>query len=191
MIIFVPVKFHHNTPMNRIIPLLALTLIFACQNTTWTITKNGVGPIISGTTLDELAVLFPSDSLVAAKGKGDALIGDVEIFNSQGKLKLVVAADDGDDPTSKIAYVRIVDPQFTTQSGIGPSSTFGQIKDLYQVEGIDNAINSVVISFKDAPWHITIDKTELPENIRYDFASKIELAQIPGEAKIKYFIYSW
>ncbi|MGB1411319.1 MAG: hypothetical protein ACPG59_07220, partial [Flavobacteriaceae bacterium] len=99
--------------------------------------------------------------------------------------------DDGDDPTSKIAYVRIVDPQFTTQSGIGPSSTFGQIKDLYQVEGIDNAINSVVISFKDAPWYITIDKKELPENIRYDFASKIEQAQIPGEAKIKYFIYSW
>ena len=82
-------------------------------------------------------------------------------------------------------------PKFTTKNGIGAGSTFGTPKNNHEVDGLDNAINAVVVSFKDTPWYVTIDKKELPENIRYDYASKIELAQIPDEAKIKYFFYTW
>jgi len=175
--------------MNRILIFISALVISACQPSTWSIDKNGVGPINSATKLYELSVLFPKDSLSASEMKGDSLIGDIEIFQPGGQLKLIVSSNDSNDPASAIAYIRVIDAKFKTKNNLGPESTFGEIKNIHKIQSIDNAINSVVVSFKDTQWYITIDKKELPENIRYDYATKIEMSQIPNEAKVKYFIY--
>lgn len=178
--------------MKRLYFPVILALVFnACNDNAMIIDDTSVGPLMETTRVFELAKLFPGDSLAGRRIEGDSLIGEVELYDAEGKIRLIIFPKDETDPKSELSYARIIDPKFTTKNGIGAASTFGALKNQYEVDGLDNAINAVVVSFKDSPWYVTIDKKELPENIRYDFASKIELAQIPDEAKIKYFFYTW
>lgn len=178
--------------MTRLFLMAILSLILnACSDNSLLISDKTVGPLSQTTSLHELQKLFQTDSLAGRRTTGDSLIGEVEIYDPQGKMRMIVFPQDETNPKSRLSYLRLIDPKFTTKDGLGASSTFGDFKNRHQVSGIDNAINAVVVSFKDSPWYITIDKMELPENIRYDYASKIELAQIPEEAKIKYFFYTW
>lgn len=178
--------------MKRLILVAILSLILnACSDNSFTINDTSVGPLSQSTHLYELTQLFKGDSLAARRIEGDSLIGEVEVFDPSGNVRMIIFPNDENDPKSTLSYLRIIDPKFTTKDGLGAASTFGAFKNKYEVDGLDNAINAVVVSFKDAPWYITIDKKELPENVRYDYARKIELAQIPNEAKIKYFFYSW
>jgi hypothetical protein len=39
--------------------------------------------------------------------------------------------------------------------------------------------------------YFTIEKSELPENLRYDITQKIEAVSIPDKAKIKDFFIQW
>ena len=182
----------YTNPMKRLSLLAILGFLFtACNNNSLLIDSSSVGPLKQSTFIYELPELFAGDSLAARRNQGDSLVGEVEIYDAKGNMRMIVFPKDERDPKSTLSYLRIIDPKFTSKDGLGPSSTFGQFKNTHQVAGIDNAINAVVISFEDTPWYITIDKKELPENIRYDYASKIEVAQIPEEAKIKYFFYSW
>ena len=177
--------------MKRLYFPVILALVFsACNDNAMIIDDTSVGPLMETTRVFELAKLFPGDSLAGRRIEGDSLIGEVELYDAEGKIRLIIFPKDETDPKSELSYARIIDPKFTTKNGIG-ASTFGALKNQYEVDGLDNAINAVVVSFKDTPWYVTIDKKELPENIRYDYASKIELAQIPDEAKIKYFFYTW
>ena len=178
--------------MKRIYFPVILALVFsACNENAMIIDDKSVGPLMETTQVFELAKLFPGDSLAGRRIEGDSLIGEVELYDAEGKIRLIIFPKDETDPKSELSYARIIDPKFTTKNGIGAASTFGALKNQYEVDGLNNAINAVVVSFKDTPWYVTIDKKELPENIRYDYASKIELAQIPDEAKIKYFFYTW
>ena len=43
----------------------------------------------------------------------------------------------------------------------------------------------------DLNIYISIDKKELPAELRYDTETKIQAAQIPDDAKFKYFMISW
>lgn len=178
--------------MKRLYFHAILALIFsACNDNSLIIDDTSVGPLMQTTRVFELPQLFPGDSLAGRRIKGDSLTGEVELYDAQGKMRMIIFPKDETDPKSELSYARIIDPKFTTKNGIGAGSTFGTLKNNHEVDGLDNAINAVVVSFKDTPWYVTIDKKELPENIRYDYASKIELAQIPDEAKIKYFFYTW
>lgn len=178
--------------MKRLFLVTSLSLILsACSDNSYLIDDLSVGALRQTTHLYELPQLFKGDSLAARRSSGDSLIGEVEIYSPQGEVRMIVFPSDENDPKSTLSYLRLIDPNYLTKDGLGASSTFGAFKNKYTVQGIDNAINAVVVSFKDVPWYITIDKKELPENVRYDYASKIELAQIPDEAKIKYFFYSW
>ena len=178
--------------MKRLFLFALLSFVLnACNDSSLLIDSTSVGPLTQASHIYELPKLFAGDSLAARRIEGDSLIGEVELYDKQGNLRMIVFPTDENDPKSTLSYLRIIDPKFTTKDGLGAASTFGEFKDKHQVAGIDNAINAVVVSFKDMPWYITIDKKELPENIRYDYASKIEIAQIPQEAKIKYFFYTW
>jgi hypothetical protein len=39
--------------------------------------------------------------------------------------------------------------------------------------------------------YVTIDKKELPAELRYDTQARIQASQIPDDAKIKYFMIDW
>ena len=178
--------------MKPLFALAILGLLFnACSDATLRIDNHAVGPISSATSLAEVAALFPNDSLAGRRNTQDSLVGEVELYDAQGTLRMIIFPKDENDPKSTISFLRIVDPQFTTKEGLGVASSFGDLKKVLEITGVDNAINAVVVYFKDTPWYVSIDKKELPENIRYDYERNIEQAQIPEDAKIKYFFYAW
>jgi len=49
----------------------------------------------------------------------------------------------------------------------------------------------VVVFLKDSDIYITIDKQQLPENLRYDPNLSIKATQIPDNATFKYFMIGW
>ena len=52
-------------------------------------------------------------------------------------------------------------------------------------------ISSIVVFVDEINASFTIDKKELPANLRFDMELKIEKIQIPDKAKIKYFFVYW
>ena len=71
------------------------------------------------------------------------------------------------------------------------ASTFKDVKDNYTIENIITTINSIIVFLKDSDLYLTIDKTNLPEDIRYEMDLKVEAEQIPDTATIKYFMVGW
>ena len=117
--------------------------------------------------------------------------GEVEIYEKGGTKLLLVSPYDESDPNSEIANVQVFDSRYTTEKGLSKASTFKDVKANYEIAAIENAINSVVVFLKGTSLYLTIDKKELPEEVRYNFNQKIEASQIPDEAKFKYFMIGW
>lgn len=145
------------------------------------------------TQVKDLKMVFPNDSI--ANYKGDATfnipLNLVEVYEKGGNLLLTLTPRKISDSTSTISNIRIEDSRFKTEKEISTLSRFKDIQDTYKISKIDNLINSVVISVNEINAQFAIDKTELPENLRYNMNSKFEASQIPDNARIKYFFINW
>ena len=94
------------------------------------------------------------------------------------------------DSVPTIENVRIMDPRYVSEKGIGLKSTFKDIQSKYDIKKIVTTLKSIVIFPKGSNLYFTIDKEELPENLRFS-TSDIEAVQIPDDAKIKYLMVGW
>jgi len=143
--------------------------------------------------MKQLDSIFANDSIVKVGQIEDApeTQGEVEIYEKGGKKLMLLSPEDEKDPNSVITNIQIFDERYITDKGLGKGSTFGELKANYEIAAIENAINSVVIFIKDSDVFITIDKKQLPENIRYNYNAKIEASQIPDTATFKYFMVGW
>ena len=152
-----------------------------------------VGKLSKDIQMKQIDSIFANDSIVKLNPIENALgtQGEVEIYGKDGKKLLLISPEDERDPESFITNIQIFDERYTTEKGLTVKSTFKDIKANYEIANIENAINSVVVFLKDSDLYITIDKKQLPENIRYDYSSKIETSQIPDEATFKYFMVGW
>jgi len=157
------------------------------------ITDGSIGNLEKAVRMKQIDSIFAQDSIVKLNPIENALgtQGEVEIYDKEGNILLLITPEDDIDPEARISNIQVFDGRYRTELGLNPKSTFKEIKDNYEIAGIDNAINSVVIYIKDSDIFITIDKKQLPENIRYNFTAKIEVSQIPDEATFKYFMVSW
>jgi hypothetical protein len=178
-----------------LIGLFASLLFVQCakDNDPFLITDGSVGNLKKTIVMKQVDSVFVQDSIVKLNPIENVLgtQGEVEIYDLEGKLLLLITPEDDMDPESRISNIQVFDERYRTESGLNPKSTFKEIKDNYTIAGIDNAINSVVVYIKDSDIFITIDKKQLPENIRYNYTAKIEASQIPDEATFKYFMVSW
>ncbi|MFK5973783.1 MAG: hypothetical protein QM485_10940 [Flavobacteriaceae bacterium] len=173
---------------------ILLALIFSCKkevDTSFLITKNRVGKLDRISLARDLEVIYAQDSV-----KKDTIVlylannsKKIKIFEKGGKHLLTLTPSSDSIPT--IENIRIEDTRFVTEKGIGLSSTFKDIKDNYAIRKIITSMNNVVILLKDSDIYFTIDKKELPSNLRYASNKNIEAVQIPDEAKIKYLMISW
>ena len=90
----------------------------------------------------------------------------------------------------KIKTIQILDPRFKTAKGLTLKSTFKNIRENYKIKNIHNTFRNIIITV-DGNEYFTIDKKELPEDLRYNINLTIEALQIPDAAKIKYFMINW
>ncbi len=157
------------------------------------ISPGSIGPLTKDIQMKQLDSIFAQDSLVKLYPDEEELStkGEVEIYDKSGNKLLLISPEDETDPSSKITNIQVFDSRYKTDKGLGPISTFGDVKKNYEIAAIQNAINAVVVLLKDSEIYITIDKKQLPENIRYNYSAKIEATQIPDEATFKYFMIGW
>lgn len=176
-----------------ILSALILTGFSQCQkqkDTSFLITKDSIGKLNKKTLASDLKTLFIADSIIQDTTNVAINTSDnkVRIYEKGGKHLLTLTPNNDSLPT--IESIRIFDPRFITESGVGLNSTFKDIKDNYSIQKILTSLNNVVVLIKDNPFYFTIDKKELPANLRFGTTS-IEAVQIPNEAKIKYMMATW
>ncbi len=170
-------------------------LIIGCKNEPdpFLIGKQHVGLLTDSTQVKDLELAFPNDSVVKFSD-GDEFTGNsnqIEIFEKGGKKLLILDLDQTQDSTAVIETVQVMDSRYRTDKNISTLSTFKDINDNYKISRISNLISSIVVFVDEINASFTIDKKELPANLRFDMELKIEKIQIPDKAKIKYFFVYW
>lgn len=183
--------------MNKsVLSLIILTLcLTSCkkEQDPFQIGKYHIGLLTDSTQVKDLKLVFSNDSIVKFIS-GDEFTGninDIEIFEKSGKKLLTLTPRQSLDSTSVIESVQVFDSRFKTDKNITALSTFKDIANSYKISRIDNLINSVVVSVNEINAAFTIDKKELPANLRFDMDLNIEAAHIPDDAKVKYFFLNW
>jgi len=176
--------------------LFALTILFSsCSKTQnpFEISKQHIGLLTDSTQVKDLESIYPNDSVVRYIA-GDEFIGNVntiEIFQKGGIHLLSLTPKYVLDSTSTISSIRVLDDRFKTDKSISTLSTFKDIQGQYKISRISNLINSIVVGVDDINGSFTIDKKELPANLRFDMDLKFETTHIPDSAQVKYFFVSW
>ncbi len=175
---------------------LLLGLFVACETKAdpFAIRKHSIGLLTDSTKVNALKVVFSNDSISKYIG-GDEFTGStntISIFEKgTGKLLLELDPNYALDSLSTIRTVRIMDERFKNKDGLNTRSTFGDINSKYTISSIQNTLRSLIISVDEINVYFTLNKTELPEEMRYDMTQKIEAISIPETAKIKDFYIQW
>jgi hypothetical protein len=157
------------------------------------ISKHSIGLLTDSTQVKDLQLVFPNDSIVKLN-EGNEFTGtnyDIEVYESSGKKLLTLTPKKILDSTSTIKSIQIHAERFKTAKGLNTKSTFKAIKDNYKISSIQNTLRNIMISVNEMDVFFTIDKNELPSELRFDMNLKIEEVQIPDEAKIKGFFMQW
>lgn len=181
---------------NLFLGLIAFIFIFtSCkkEQNPFEVSKHHVGLLTDSTQVKDLKNIFINDSIVKFIS-GDEFTGNIntiEIFEKGGKQLLSLTPNQVLDSTSTFEGVRILDERYKTDKGISTISTFKDIQNEYKISRISNLINSIVIAVDAINASFTIDKKELPANLRFDMDLKFEATHIPDNAKIKYFFINW
>ncbi|GAA4280890.1 hypothetical protein [Gaetbulibacter aestuarii] len=176
-----------------IILIALVTISCKREQDPFEIGKHHVGLLTDSTQVKDLKAVFPNDSIVTHTG-GDEFMGaknDYYIFEKGGKKLLVLTPKNALDSTSVIENVQIIDPRYKTVSNITTQSTFRSIRSYYKISKINNMINTILVSVNELNATFSIDKKELPANLRFDMNLNIEETHIPDDAKIKYFFINW
>ncbi|WP_445954730.1 hypothetical protein [Yeosuana sp.] len=175
--------------------LVILSFLFAGCNQEqdpFQISKQHIGLLTNSTQVKDLKIIYAKDSIVKSDDNGfSGYNNDIEIFEKGGEKLLSLSPRIPTDSTSLIQSVRIFDSRYKTDKNITINSTFKDIAKNYKITRIDNLINSIVISVNDINASFTIDKKELPANMRFDRSLKIEETHIPDDAKIKFYFITW
>jgi hypothetical protein len=152
-----------------------------------------VGKLSKGIQIRQVDSIFADDSIVQLSSVRNAIgtQGEVEVYEKGGSKLLLLSPEDENDPNSLISNIQVFDNRFKTPKGLHNGSTFKDIKANYTILSIETTINDVVVSLKDNDIWITINKSHLPENLRYDLSATIEASQIPDDATFKYFMIGW
>jgi len=174
--------------------LCSILLFVHCKkekDTTHLITKTHIGKLDRSSLARDLEVLFDQDSIVKDTTKLAIGFGakKIKIFEKGGNHLLTLTPTSDSIPT--IGNIRIFDPRYVTEKGIGPNSTFKDIKNAYTISKVVTAMNNVVVFIKNSDMYFTIAKKELPSSLRYSSSVNIEAVQIPDQAKIKYMMIGW
>ncbi|WP_027137069.1 hypothetical protein [Gaetbulibacter saemankumensis] len=177
------------------ITLTTLTLIFSSckKQDPFKISKHHVGLLTDSTQVKDLSAIFKNDSVskFIVGNSFSTSKTNIDILDKEGNKLLVLTPARALDSTSVIRNVQIADARYKTDKNISSLSTFKDISENYKISRIDNLINSVVVTVNEINASFTIDKKELPANLRFDMNMNIEATHIPDDAKLKYFFVNW
>jgi hypothetical protein len=174
--------------------LAATVLLTGCETEKdpFLISNGAIGVLSIDSKVSQLDSIYALDSVVYNQPDAGSFVSseDIEIYDKEGNLLLILAPEMTANKSSYISNIQVIDNRFITDKGLNVNSTFKVIKDNYTIAAIESTLSSVVVFLKDSDIYVTIDKKELPENLRYT-KNKIETTQIPDGATFKYFMIGW
>ncbi len=175
--------------------ILSITLFISCnkEQDPFQIATNNIGNLTDSTQVKDLKMVFANDSIVTSVS-GDEFSGstnDIIVYDKGGKELLVLSPSQSLDSTATIRTVRVIDERFKTPKGLNANNTFKDAKDNYKISSIQNSLRNIIVSIDDINAYFTIDKNELPAEMRFDMNLNIEAIHIPDNAKIKNFFIQW
>jgi hypothetical protein len=175
--------------------IIVLTLLSACKKEAnpFLISKQSIGLLTDSTQVKDIEAIYNNDSIVKRYNGNEFTggINDIEVYDEYGNTLLILSPKQGLDSTSTISTIKVVDLRFKTKKGLNPGSTFGDIRKNYAISSIQNTLRNVVVFVNDINGFFTIDKKELPAELRFDMNKQIEAINIPDSAKLKYFMIGW
>ena len=151
--------------------------------------KDRVGKLLKSHRVSQLDSIYQQDSLV--RDTATLSIGRarrIDIYEPGGKHLLTLTPSL--DSLERIDNIRIWDPRFKTEAGIGLESTFGEIEKAYEIRKVVSSLNNILVLVREHPVYFTISREELPAALRYT-NTPIEAVQIPDTAPIKYMMVGW
>lgn len=177
--------------------LLSITtgLLVSCEKEQdpFLISSTSVGGLTSDVKIHQLDSIFAQDSIVKQVSNSELFrkSNEFEVYDKTGNKLLLIEPVQAFDSTSTIGFIQVLDPRYKTAEGLGKESTFKDIVENYNISRIENTLSAAVIFIDELNIYVTIDKKELPSELRYDTQTRIQASQIPDEAKIKYFMIDW
>jgi len=175
-----------------VLGILTVVFLVGCseKDTNFLISDEKIGKLDKISLVRDLELIYEADSIV--KDTLSSRVGGsakkIKVYEKGGKHLLTLTPTSDSIPT--VENISIEDPRFQTESGIGLQSTFKEVQNQYEIKKIVTTLNSIVIFPKGSNLYFTIDKSELPANLRYT-TSTVDAVQIPDEAKLKYLMMGW
>lgn len=174
---------------------LSFFLFVSCNNEQdpYRIAQNRVGLLTNEAEVRDLDSIFANDSVVKQLNQGQFSrnSNEIKVYDTDGTLLLLLEPIQAFDSTSTIGYIRVMDPRFETAKGLNSQSTFSDIVENYTISRIENTLRAAVVFIDELNLYITIDKKELPAELRYNTQTRIQASQIPDDASFKYFMINW
>lgn len=174
--------------------LIALLGFGACEptNSEFSVSETQIGMLSNTTKVSELQAIYAKDSIVTTDSiglKNGSLYSSLLIYDSSGK-RLLRLQPKGDS-TQTIGSIRIYDSRFKTSDNISVGSKFKELKSVGSIDQILSTYKSVSITIKGSSIYYTIDRSELPDILKYDRSTIIEALQIPDQATISNIMIQW
>lgn len=175
--------------------LFISSLFISCdkEQDPFLISSNSIGLLTKDVQIKDLDSVFSQDSIVKQVSEGELFKNnnEIEVYDSQGRKLLLLEPVQAFDSTSTVGFIRVLDPRYKTAKGLNIESSFKDIIENYSISRIENTLSAAVIFIDDLHIYVTIDKKQLPAELRYDTQMRIQASQIPDNAKIKYFMIDW
>ena len=175
--------------------LFTSSLFISCdkEQDPFLISASSIGKLTKDVQIKDLDSVFAQDSIVKQVSEGELYKSnnEIEIYDKKGKKMLLMEPVQAFDSTSTVGFIQVLDPRFKTAKGLNTESTFKDIVENYNISRIENTLSAAVIFIDDLNIYVTIDKKQLPAELRYDTQMRIQASQIPDDAKIKYFMIDW
>ena len=138
--------------------IIILGLFWQCQqekDRTFSIRKDGVGLVDQDTPFADIQSLYVADSVVIDSVYSLSTTQRIRVFEKGGTHLLSITSST--DSVPGIGNIRIHDPRYVTDNGIGLASTFMDVKDQYEIKKVVTSLSNVVVFVKDHDLYFTID----------------------------------
>ncbi len=184
---------YQKTLLILLISILSLSCQKGEKQDPFEISRYRIGYLTNTTRIQQLDSIYANDSIIRKAADVHLLNtkDEIEIYEKGGNKLLILEARQKSDPTSTIKNIQVIDARYHTISGLSADGVFRDIKDHYTISKINNTLSAAVIFVDSIQAYLTIDKKELPSELKFTTDVKIEAAKIPDSAKIKHFLISW
>lgn len=158
------------------------------------ITSTNVGPIKKGMTIKEMKSSLPENQVKKLKSRAE-LSGETTenyyIYNDSSRLQFIVSPEHPNDEGARISRIIIKDRQLKTKTGIGLSSTVGEIRSAYPHSDFLASVDEIILYVPEIDANFELNQRNLPPVVWNDSTGKIAADSIPSQVSVTELAVVW